>query len=72
MASEAISVYASRQYIPLKTGDEISKSKLKDFKKDMEKQKKEYEKLQKQAGEPGIEAYLTKLRKDVSDLETQL
>jgi cysteinyl-tRNA synthetase len=56
----------------LASGDEISKSKAKDFKKDMDKQKKEYEKLQKQAGDAGIDAYLTKLRKEVSDMEKQL
>lgn len=56
----------------LASGEEISKSKAKDFKKDMDKQVKEFQKLEKQAGEGGIDAYLAKLRKEVSDLENQL
>jgi cysteinyl-tRNA synthetase len=56
----------------LTSGDEISKAKLKDFKKDLTKQEKEFEKLQKQAGELGIEGYLAKMRKEVSDMEALL
>jgi len=55
-----------------KSGEEISKSKAKDFKKEMDKQTKEYEKLKKQAGEQGIDAYLTKMRKEVADIEKTL
>jgi cysteinyl-tRNA synthetase len=60
--------------MPSKTasGEEISKSKVKDLKKDLTKQEKEFEKLQKQAGDQGIDAYLAKLRKEVSDIEAQL
>jgi len=56
----------------LASGDEISKAKAKDFKKDMAKQEKEYEKLKKQAGELGIEGFLTKIRTEVEELEKQL
>jgi cysteinyl-tRNA synthetase len=56
----------------LASGDELSKAKQKDFKKEMTKQEKEYEKLQKQAGAEGVDSYLAKLRKEVSDIEAQL
>lgn len=56
----------------LASGEEPSKAKQKDFKKDLAKQEKEFEKLQKQAGELGIEGYLAKMRKEVSDMEAQL
>ena len=38
----------------------------------MDKHKKVYEKLQKQAGDAGIDAYLAKLQHEVSDMEKQL
>jgi len=38
--------------------------KAKDIKKSFTSQEKEFEKLKKQAGEQGIEAYLAKMRKD--------
>merc|ERR1740130_1034004 len=53
----------------LASGEEISKSKAKDFVKGMTTQTKEFEKLKKQAGELGIDGYLAKLRKEVSDIE---
>jgi len=56
----------------LTSGDEISKAKLKDFKKDLTKQEKEFEKLTKQAGADGVDAYLAKLKKDITDIEKQL
>lgn len=56
----------------LASGEEISKSKAKDFTKGMATQTKEFEKLKKQAGELGIDGYLAKLRKEVSDIEATL
>lgn len=56
----------------LASGDEITKAKKKDMVKEVAKQKKDYEKLQKQSGAAGIEAYIANLRKEVADLEAQL
>uniref|UniRef100_A0A7S1SDL6 Uncharacterized protein n=1 Tax=Alexandrium catenella TaxID=2925 RepID=A0A7S1SDL6_ALECA len=53
-------------------GEEVSKSLSKQLAKQLAKQQKDFEKLQKQAGEGGVEAFLTKLRKEVSDLDAQV
>lgn len=56
----------------LASGEDVPKQKAKDFKKDFAKQEKDFEKLQKQAGNDGVDAYLAKLRKEVQDLEQQV
>mmetsp|Transcript_74062 Transcript_74062/g.154445 ORF Transcript_74062/g.154445 Transcript_74062/m.154445 type:complete len:864 (+) Transcript_74062:166-2757(+) len=53
-------------------GDEISAKKKKDLVKELSKQQKEYEKLQKQAGEQGVDALVARLRQEVADMEAQL
>mmetsp|Transcript_51864 Transcript_51864/g.133990 ORF Transcript_51864/g.133990 Transcript_51864/m.133990 type:complete len:868 (-) Transcript_51864:71-2674(-) len=53
------------------SGEEISAKKKKDFVKELGKQQKDYEKLQKQAGDD-IAAFLDKMRKEVADMEAQM
>mmetsp|Transcript_45612 Transcript_45612/g.108544 ORF Transcript_45612/g.108544 Transcript_45612/m.108544 type:complete len:879 (+) Transcript_45612:93-2729(+) len=53
-------------------GEDISAKKKKDLAKELAKQQKDHEKLQKQAGEAGIDALLAKLQTEVSDLEAQV
>ncbi|CAJ1337297.1 unnamed protein product [Effrenium voratum] len=56
----------------LSSGEELSAKKRKDLAKELAKQQKDFEKLQKQAGEAGIEAFLKKMRSEVADMEKQL
>lgn len=56
----------------LANGEEISAKKKKDLVKELGKQQKDYEKLQKQAGSEGIEGYLAKLRTEAVDMEKQI
>lgn len=56
----------------LASGEEVSAKKKKDLAKEMAKQVKDYEKLQKQAEAEGIDAILQKMRKDAEELEKQL
>eukprot|EP00931_Biecheleriopsis_adriatica_P102302 TRINITY_DN77290_c0_g1_i1.p1 TRINITY_DN77290_c0_g1~~TRINITY_DN77290_c0_g1_i1.p1 ORF type:complete len:866 (+),score=255.44 TRINITY_DN77290_c0_g1_i1:117-2714(+) len=56
----------------LASGEEVSAKKKKDYAKELAKQQKDFEKLQKQAGEAGIDAYLSKMRSEVADMERQL
>lgn len=56
----------------LANSEELSAKKRKDLVKEMAKQHKDFEKLQKQAGDAGIEAFLTKMRSEVAELEKQL
>eukprot|EP00933_Yihiella_yeosuensis_P017007 TRINITY_DN14337_c3_g1_i2.p1 TRINITY_DN14337_c3_g1~~TRINITY_DN14337_c3_g1_i2.p1 ORF type:complete len:901 (-),score=247.11 TRINITY_DN14337_c3_g1_i2:250-2844(-) len=59
--------------IPKKAnGEEISAKKRKDLVKEMAKQEKDYQKLQKQAGEGGIAKYLEKLKGEVAEMEKQM
>uniref|UniRef100_A0A7S4T7M1 cysteine--tRNA ligase n=1 Tax=Alexandrium monilatum TaxID=311494 RepID=A0A7S4T7M1_9DINO len=53
-------------------GEEVSKSLSKQLAKQLAKQQKDFEKLQKQAGEGGVDAFLEKLRKEVGELEAQV
>merc|ERR1712232_1438417 len=56
----------------LASGEEISAKKKKDFQKELTKQQKDYEKLEKQAGASGIDAYLAKLRAETEELEKKV
>lgn len=56
----------------LAKGEDIGKGKQKDLAKALNKHKQENEKLHKQAGSEGLDAYLAKLRKEVSDLEKEI
>lgn len=56
----------------LASGEELSSKKKKDMAKEVAKQQKDYEKLVKQAGAGGIEALLDKLKKEVTDMESQV
>ena len=56
----------------LASGEELSAKKRKDLAKDLAKKQKDFEKLQKQAGDAGIEAFLSKMRTEVAELEKQL
>ena len=56
----------------LANAEELSAKKRKDLVKEMTKQHKDFEKLQKQAGDAGIEAFLIKMRSEVAELEKQL
>lgn len=56
----------------LANSEELSAKKRKDLVKEMAKQHKDFEKLQKQAGDTGIEAFLAKMRSEVAELEKQL
>eukprot|EP00929_Paragymnodinium_shiwhaense_P055377 TRINITY_DN27744_c0_g2_i1.p1 TRINITY_DN27744_c0_g2~~TRINITY_DN27744_c0_g2_i1.p1 ORF type:complete len:873 (-),score=321.83 TRINITY_DN27744_c0_g2_i1:147-2765(-) len=56
----------------LASGEEISAKKKKDFQKELTKQQKDYEKLEKQAGAAGIEAFLAKLRSETEELERKV
>jgi cysteinyl-tRNA synthetase len=56
----------------LKGGEEISAKKKKDFVKDLAKHQKEHEKLQKQAGDVGIDAFVAKLLAEAEELERQI
>jgi len=53
-------------------GEEVSKSLAKQLTKQLAKQQKDFEKLQKQAGEGGVEALLARLKKEVADLAAQV
>merc|ERR1740138_1723849 len=53
-------------------GEELSAKKRKDLQKELEKQKKEYEKFMKTVGSDGAAAFLEKLQKEVAALEAQL
>jgi cysteinyl-tRNA synthetase len=55
-----------------KPNEEIGKGKQKDLAKALNKHKQDHEKLKKQTGSEGLEAYLAKLRKEVADLEQEL
>lgn len=59
--------------VPLKQvgGEEVSAKKRKDLVKELGKQQKDYEKLQKQSGAEGIDAFLAKLRAEVAELKAQ-
>lgn len=54
------------------SGEPVSDKKRKDLKKELAKQQKEYEKIQKQAGREGLPAYLDSIRRELADLEAQL
>merc|ERR1712039_213027 len=54
------------------SGEEVSAKKKKDLAKELAKQKKDFEKFQKQSGKDGIDAALAKLRKEVADMEAQV
>jgi len=56
----------------LANGEEVSAKKRKDLAKEFAKQQKDFEKLQKQAGEAGIAAFLTKMKNEVAEMEKQL
>jgi cysteinyl-tRNA synthetase len=56
----------------LSSGDDIGKGKQKDLTKALNKHKQDHEKLQKQAGSEGLDVYLAKLRKEISDLEKEI
>lgn len=56
----------------LKSGEDIGKGKQKDLAKALNKHKQDHEKLQKQVGGEGLEAYVGKLRKEVTDLEKEI
>lgn len=56
----------------LANGEELSAKKRKDLAKELAKQQKDFEKLQKQAGDAGVEAYLAKMRSEVAEMERQL
>lgn len=56
----------------LANGEEVSAKKRKDFAKEYTKQQKDFDKLQKQAGESGIEAFLEKVRADIAEMQKQL
>jgi len=73
-ASKALYAEFDETGLPTKlVGDgEISKAQQKDWKKQLTKQEKDFEKLQKQAGDLGVDGYLAKLRKEVDDMEAQL
>jgi len=53
-------------------GEEVSAKKKKDLAKELAKQKKDFDKFEKQAGKDGIEAALAKMRKEVADMEAQI
>jgi cysteinyl-tRNA synthetase len=53
-------------------GEELSAKKRKDLQKELEKQKKDYDKFMKTVGPDGAAAFLEKLQKEVSELEAQL
>ncbi|CAE7195594.1 CysRS [Symbiodinium natans] len=56
----------------LASGEEVSAKKKKDLAKELAKQQKDFEKLQKQAGEAGIDAFLAKMRSEVEEMKKQL
>jgi len=57
----------------LADGSEVSAKKRKDFAKEIEKQKKEFEKLSKtSAAAGGVEAFLAKMRSEAEELERQV
>ena len=57
----------------LADGSEVSAKKRKDFAKELEKQKKEFEKLSKGAAAGGgVEALLAKMRSEAEELERQV
>lgn len=56
----------------LASGEELSKAKKKDCVKERTKQQKDYDKLLKQSGDAGIQAFIENLRKEVAELEAQL
>eukprot|EP00930_Biecheleria_cincta_P082343 TRINITY_DN72099_c0_g1_i1.p1 TRINITY_DN72099_c0_g1~~TRINITY_DN72099_c0_g1_i1.p1 ORF type:complete len:862 (-),score=219.01 TRINITY_DN72099_c0_g1_i1:59-2644(-) len=56
----------------LANGEEVSAKKRKDFAKELAKQQKDFDKLQKQAGESGIETFLEKMRADMAEMQKQL
>jgi len=53
-------------------GEEVSAKKKKDLAKELAKQKKDFEKFQKQVGTDGVDAAVDKLRKEVADMEKQV
>jgi len=56
----------------LASGEDVSNKKKKDLAKELTKQQKDFEKLQKQVGADGIDAFLVKLRTEVENLEKQV
>mmetsp|Transcript_22684 Transcript_22684/g.41060 ORF Transcript_22684/g.41060 Transcript_22684/m.41060 type:complete len:857 (+) Transcript_22684:94-2664(+) len=56
----------------LANGEEVSAKKRKDLAKELAKQLKDFEKLQKQAGADGIEAFILKMKSEVAEMEKQL
>lgn len=55
-----------------KDGEALSKSQLKSINKELNKQKKDYEKLMKAAGEQEIEKYISNLEAEVASLKIKL
>lgn len=56
----------------LASGEDVSAKKKKDLAKELEKHKKDHEKLSKQAGDGGVAAFVDKIRGEIVTIENQL